>query len=255
MRKKMVAGNWKMHSSRDEAYALVETIKQGADTCMDVDIVVIPSFVHLQTIENSLASSRITWGAQNMYPGQSGAFTGEVSGPMLVDYGCDYVLVGHSERRHVFHEGLDLVAEKFKAALQCGLRPILCVGETIDQREKGETRDILTQQVMSVINLVGIEAFDTAIIAYEPVWAIGTGLTATPLQAQEMHEYIRDELTNFHPDIANHTRILYGGSMKADNAAGLFAMPDIDGGLVGGASLDAKSFLAICRAACVVYEA
>jgi triosephosphate isomerase len=249
MRRKIVAGNWKMHGSRSQAHSLVEGIKQGATSCSSIDIIVFPSYVHLQQTEALLNNSNVTWGAQNLYLGESGAFTGEVSAPMLVDYGCRYVLVGHSERRQIFHEDLDLVAAKFKAALQFGLTPILCIGETLAQREQGETWNILKQQLTSVIETSGIDAFEKAILAYEPVWAIGTGLTATPVQAQEVHEFIRLELTKHHASIANRMQILYGGSVKADNAAGLFAMPDIDGGLVGGASLDVKSFLGICHAA------
>jgi triosephosphate isomerase len=250
MRRKIIAGNWKMHGSRASAQSLIEGIKQGAAKLSAVDIVVFPSFIYLPLAENLLKGTSIAWGAQNVYPGESGAFTGEVSGPMLVDYGCRYVLIGHSERRHVFHESLDVVAAKCKAALQFGLKPVLCVGETLAQREKNETRDVIQEQLVSAIDLVGIEAFENAVIAYEPVWAIGTGLTATPLQAQEVHEFIRGVLKMHNEKIANRMQILYGGSVKADNAAGLFAMPDIDGGLVGGASLDAKGFLAICQAEC-----
>lgn len=249
MRRKVVAGNWKMHGSRSQAKALMEGIKQGLPAHSTIDTIVFPSFVHLPEAETILKNTPIAWGAQNMYLGESGAFTGEVSAPMLVDYGCRYVLVGHSERRQIFHEDLPLIAEKFKNALQFGLKPILCVGETLTQREQGQTREIIQQQLKSVIDLAGIQAFEKAIIAYEPVWAIGTGLTATPLQAQEVHEFIRSELAKFHVDTANRMQILYGGSVKADNAAGLFAMPDIDGGLVGGASLEVKSFLGICQAA------
>jgi len=170
---------------------------------------------------------------------------------MLVDFGCQYVLVGHSERRILFNEDLVLVAAKFKAAMKAGLQPLLCVGETLAQREKGETERVIKDQLESVLQDVGVEVFRRSIIAYEPVWAIGTGLTATPEQAQEVHLFIRDVLGRRSMEVANAMRILYGGSVKADNAAGLFAMPDIDGALVGGASLEAKSFLAICQAAMV----
>lgn len=249
MRRKIIAGNWKMHGSRSQAQSLVEGIKQGIASCSHVDVMVFPSFVHLQLIQSLLSDTAIKWGAQNCYLGESGAFTGEVSVPMLVDYGCHAVLVGHSERRSLFHEDLDLVAAKFKTALQFGLTPLLCIGETLAQREQGETRSVIQEQLVSVIDSAGIAAFEQAVIAYEPVWAIGTGLTATPLQAQEVHEFIREVLSRYDAGIANSMRILYGGSVKADNAKGLFAMPDIDGGLVGGASLDAKSFLAICQGA------
>lgn len=252
MRKKIVAGNWKMHGSRCDAQTLMESVKKGSKALPQVNVVILPPFVHLQQTQAMLENSGITWGGQNLYLGKQGAFTGEISGPLLVDYGCQYVLVGHSERRIIFLEDLTLVAAKFKAALDCGLIPILCVGESLEQRESQKAEEVISQQLESVIELVGIEAFNKAVIAYEPVWAIGTGLTATPQQAQEMHQFIRQQIGKQDIDIANKLRILYGGSVKADNAAGLFAMPDIDGGLVGGASLDAGQFLEICRAACGV---
>lgn len=238
-----------MHGSRAEAAALLKGIKEGARAYSAVSILVFPSFVHLQLAENQLADSVIAWGGQNLYLGKAGAFTGEISGLMLVDYGCQYVLVGHSERRLLFHEDAIVVAEKFKAAIEFGLQPVLCVGETQQQREQGQTEAVIAEQLQAVLQLVGADVFRLAVIAYEPVWAIGTGLTASPLQAQAVHEYIRSLLTEYSIDVANTVRILYGGSVKADNAVELFAMPDIDGGLVGGASLDAKSFLAICQAA------
>ncbi len=250
MRKKMVAGNWKMNGSRYEAYALLEAIKQGAGAFSSaVDVVVFPSFVYLHQCEEVLADSLVAWGAQNLYLGKSGAFTGEISGPMLVDYGCQYVLIGHSERRQWFHEDLNWISPKFKAAIQCGLQPILCLGETLEQRNEGKTENIIQQQLASVIEAASIDAFRQAVIAYEPVWAIGTGLTATPEQAQAIHAFIRQTLRHYNADVAEGVRILYGGSVKPDNARDLFAMPDIDGGLVGGASLEAKGFLAICQAA------
>lgn len=247
MRKKMVAGNWKMHGSRCGVISLLTDIKEGAQGLSEVDIAVFPSFVHLSAVEEALADSLISWGAQNLYLGETGAFTGEISGPMLVDYGCQYVLVGHSERRILFNEDLLLVASKFQAALQCGLQPVLCVGETLAQRERNETETVIKDQIESVIQLVNINLFKHAVIAYEPVWAIGTGLTASPEEAQAVHQFIRSCLAKHHVEVADTVRILYGGSVKPDNAKGLFAMPDIDGGLVGGASLDAKSFLEICR--------
>jgi triosephosphate isomerase len=244
----MVAGNWKMHGTRREVCSLVESLKQNLGT-PGADIVVFPSFIHIPQVEQLLAGSPIAWGAQNMYLGASGAYTGEISAAMLVDYGCRYVLIGHSERRMIFQEDLSLIAEKFKSALQAGLQPILCVGETLGQREQELTEKIIQEQLQSVIDLTGIESFNQAIIAYEPVWAVGTGKTATPEQAQEVHAFIRQLIKKQSNILGNALRILYGGSVKADNAEGLFAMPDIDGGLVGGASLDAKSFLAICKAA------
>jgi triosephosphate isomerase len=246
MRKTLIAGNWKMHGSRSQIKALIEGIKQGAKEYPEIDILVLPTFIHLPEVQALLAHSSILLGAQNLYLGTQGAFTGEVAGPMLKEYGCDYVLIGHSERRSIFHEDLTLLANKFKAALEAELKPILCIGETRAQREQGETEQVVSQQLDSVIAINGIDAFRQAVIAYEPVWAIGTGLTATPEQAQAVHAFIRQRLAQNKVDIASTIRILYGGSMKPDNAASLLAMPDIDGGLIGGASLDATSFLAIC---------
>jgi triosephosphate isomerase (TIM) len=249
MRRKLIAGNWKMHGLRRDVDVLLTAIKHGAQTLKQVDIVVFPSFVHIPQAQNNLENTSVVWGAQNIYIGESGAFTGEVSGPMLVDYGCRYVLIGHSERRLLFFEDLPLVAAKFKAAVQCGLQPILCLGETFTQREKNETERTLSEQLESVIESVGIDMFHEALIAYEPIWAIGTGLTATPEQAQAVHTYVRRQIKRHSVDVADTMRILYGGSVKADNAKALFVMPDIDGGLVGGASLNAASFLAIAKAA------
>lgn len=249
MRKKIVAGNWKMHASRNEARELLSTIKNSAADLNHVEIIILPSFVHLQLSEEILKNSGITFGAQNLYMGASGAFTGEVSGTMCKDYGCQYVLVGHSERRSLFHEDLSVVTQKFQSAIEYGLKPILCVGETLDQRERGETERVISEQLSAVINTTGIDAFRKSVIAYEPVWAIGTGLTATPAMADEVHAFIRAYLSKENLEVGESMRILYGGSVKADNAKDLFAMPNVDGGLVGGASLQAQSFLEICRAA------
>jgi triosephosphate isomerase len=249
MRRKLIAGNWKMHLTREEASALLDAIKKGAADLRQVDVAVFPSFIYLPLAENILAKSPVTWGGQNMYMGESGAFTGEISGPMLLGYGCRYVLIGHSERRLVFFEDLPLVAAKFKAAIQCGLQPVLCLGETLVQREKDLTERVISEQLESVIESAGIDVFHQAVIAYEPVWAIGTGLTATPEQVQSVHAFIRRQLARHHIEVASTMRILYGGSVKADNAKALFAMPDVDGGLVGGASLNAAHFLEICQAA------
>jgi len=249
MRKPLIAGNWKMHGSVSQAKTLIEGIKQGAVNCPQIDILVCPAFVHLSLAHHLLEKSSVMLGAQNLYLGAQGAFTGEVSGVMLRDVGCEYVLVGHSERRSLFHDDLAVVAEKFKAAVQAGLKPILCVGETRAEREAGQTETIIRTQLQSVIDAAGIQAFQQAVIAYEPVWAIGTGLTASPEQAQAVHAFIRQLFAQINVDLAKTIRILYGGSMKPDNAASLLAMADIDGGLIGGASLDANSFLAICTAA------
>ena len=254
MRKPLIAGNWKMHGSLSQAAALIDGIKQGASSLASVDFLVCPTFVHLSLAHQLLEYSSVMLGAQNLYLGAEGAFTGEVSGAMLKDVGCDYVLVGHSERRSLFHDDLPLVAEKFKAAQQAGLTPILCVGETQAERESGQTEQIISTQLQSVIDAAGIESFQQAVIAYEPVWAIGTGLTATPEQAQAAHAYIRQLFAQNNVALAKTIRILYGGSMKPQNAASLLAMPDIDGGLIGGASLNAESFLAIGAAASQTLE-
>jgi triosephosphate isomerase len=249
VRKPLIAGNWKMHGSMSQAKDLTEGIRTGAIALPDIDIAVLPTFLHISKVQGLLKASTVKVGAQDLYPGAQGAFTGEVSGPMLKDAGCDYVLVGHSERRSIFHEDLKAVATKFKAAIDAGLTPILCVGETQAEREEGKTEKVVREQLESVIQFAGIESFAHAVIAYEPVWAIGTGLTATPEQAQEVHAFIRQILAQNKVDIAKTICILYGGSMKPENAASLLAKPDIDGGLIGGASLDAGSFLAICKAA------
>lgn len=248
MRKKLIAGNWKMHGFLNQITDLVTGIHEGHPS-NKVDIVLLPTFVHLSTVQKLISDTHLQLGAQNLYLGTQGAFTGEVSGPMLKELTCQYVLVGHSERRSIFQESLTLVAEKFKAALEAGLTPVLCVGETLDERERGDAEKIIYDQLISVIQFAGIDAFSHAIIAYEPVWAIGTGLTATPIQAQTMHAYIRGVISQLKVDIGQGIRILYGGSVKADNASALFAMQDIDGGLVGGASLDVANFLAIINAA------
>ena len=249
MRTPLIAGNWKMHGSLSQVTALMQGIKAGAHAFPDIDILVCPTFVHLPLVAEAVAGTPLLCGAQNLYVGTHGAFTGEVSGPMLKEIGCRYVLVGHSERRSIFHEGLHLVAAKFKAAINAHLTPILCIGETRAQHEAGERENVIREQLESVIQFAGVNALHHAVIAYEPVWAIGTGLTATPEQAEEAHAYIRYHISQNNVDIGNTIRILYGGSMKADNAASLLAMPNIDGGLIGGASLDANSFLTICAAA------
>lgn len=254
MRRPLIAGNWKMHGSQSQVKTLIDGIRQGASAYSDIDILVLPTFVHLSQAKALLTQGNVSLGAQNLYLGAQGAWTGEVSGPMLAELGCQYVLVGHSERRSIFQEEVSLVAQKFKAALEAGLTPILCVGETRAQRESGETEKVIREQLESVIQFAGLAAFQQAVIAYEPVWAIGTGLTATPEQAQEVHAFIRKLIMQNNVDMARTIRILYGGSMKAENAASLLAMPDIDGGLIGGASLEAKSFLAICAAASQAVE-
>ncbi|MDE2314960.1 MAG: triose-phosphate isomerase [Xanthomonadaceae bacterium] len=248
MRKKLVAANWKMHGSRSMANALCGDIA-AADTD-GIDVVICPPFPYLVDVATACAEAGIGLGAQDLseHEGQ-GAYTGEVSAAMLADCGAQWVLVGHSERRQYHGESDVLVARKFAAARAAGLTPILCVGETLAQRQAGETETVVARQLQAVLDTCGIGSFDTAVISYEPVWAIGTGHTATPEQAQQMHAFIRSQLQKEDAMIARLTRLLYGGSVKAANAAELFAQSDVDGGLIGGASLTASDFLGICAAA------
>ncbi|HTV85975.1 MAG TPA: triose-phosphate isomerase [Dyella sp.] len=248
MRKKLVAGNWKMHGSRSMAEGLVHEIAQGKPS--DIDVLMFPPFPYLQPLAAAYAGSGIGFGAQDVseHEGQ-GAYTGEVAAAMVADVGARWTLVGHSERRQYHGESSELVARKFAAARAAGLTPILCLGETLAQREAGETEAVIGRQLQAVLALNGIASFDTAVVAYEPVWAIGTGRTATPQQAQDVHAFIRSQLAQGDAMIARLTRLLYGGSVKAANAAELFAQPDVDGGLIGGAALVAADFLAICNAA------
>ena len=244
-----MAGNWKMNGSRAEATALVDAIARGIGTASRVEVAVCPPFILIPLVAERLAGSAVAWGAQNLSVHKSGAYTGEISGSMLKDFGCTYVIVGHSERRTYYGEDDRLVAEKVVAAQGQGLVPILCVGETLAERESGQTEQVVARQLDAVLARAGIAAFANAVVAYEPVWAIGTGKTATPEQAQAVHSFIRDKLAGFDRSIAERLRILYGGSMKGSNARELIGQPDIDGGLIGGASLQAEEFLAICRAA------
>ncbi len=250
MRRKFVAGNWKMNGSAESTRELLDGICQGAADVAAVELAVFPPFVYLAQVEQRLSSTGIGWGAQNLSEQASGAYTGEVAGSMLQDFHCPYVIVGHSERRTLYGETDQIVAEKFVAACKLGIKPILCVGETLEEREQGVTEAVVGRQLKTVLELGGIDSFNDAVIAYEPVWAIGTGLTATPEQAQEVHAFIRARLAAADADVAVKTRILYGGSVKGSNAGDLLSMPDIDGGLVGGASLKAEEFLAIARAGC-----
>lgn len=250
MRRPLVAGNWKMNGTRESASALVKAVAAGASNCSGVDIAVCPPFILLPEVRGMLAESGVRLGAQDVSRHTSGAYTGEISGAMLREYGCDYVIVGHSERRTYHAESDEWVADKTIAAYKAGLVPIVCVGETLEQREAGETEKVIGRQIDALLtNDERRRALATAVIAYEPVWAIGTGRTASPQQAQEVHQYIRHRLAQQDNLLANRIQILYGGSVKADNAAELFVMADIDGGLIGGASLNANDFLAICQAA------
>ncbi|PSJ16769.1 triose-phosphate isomerase [Nitrosomonas supralitoralis] len=248
MRKKMVAGNWKMYGNLLENKQLLAALVAELNGVREDVIVVCVPYVYLPSTQNELQNTTIAWGAQNVSQYEKGAYTGEISASMLSDFQCKYVIVGHSERRMLFGEDNDVVAEKYVAAQRAGITPILCVGETLEQREAKITEQVIEQQLMSVINVAGIESLSKAVIAYEPVWAIGTGKTASPEQAQEVHAFIRAGVAKQNLGVANQLIILYGGSVKANNAPQLFAMPDIDGGLIGGASLIASEFITICRA-------
>jgi len=256
MRKKLIAANWKMHGTLSSVRELMQKIIFGIDETKkseiknsNIDIAIFPASIHIPLLSELLKNSNIMFGAQNFYCEPAGAFTGEIALPMIEEFGCQIVLVGHSERRQIFFEDNKLIAAKFCAAIKQNIKPILCVGETRIERETGETENIIRSQLASIVEAASINAFGSAVIAYEPVWAIGTGLTATPEQAQAVHSFIRTWIAEQDVNIAAKLQILYGGSVKAANAAALFAMPDIDGALVGGASLNAEEFLAICRAA------
>jgi triosephosphate isomerase len=238
-----------MHGTRESARALGRAIAAGLPGLDSIDVAICPSFVHIPELSPLAAESSLLLGAQSVADQDEGAFTGEVSGAMLREFSCSLVLVGHSERRQLYGESDALVAQRFAAALRPGLMPVLCVGETLDQHVAGEAKPVVRRQLEAVFAALGDAAFQRAAIAYEPVWAIGTGRTATPQQAQEVHAYLRTLVAERDPEGAADVRILYGGSMKPDNAAALFAEPDINGGLIGGASLKAEEFLAICRAA------
>jgi len=245
----MVAGNWKMHGTRASVAELLKGLGNEA-LPGGVDVAVFPSSLHVERVIDGLQGTSIEVGAQNcaVQTGQ-GALTGEISSTQLADAGCSLVLIGHSERRQVIGEQEDVLVRKFEAAQAGGLTPVLCIGETLAEREAGKTLEVVGRQLSSVIDALGIGAFANAVIAYEPVWAIGTGLTATPEQAQDVHAAIRAQLAAENSEVAQGVRLLYGGSVKAANAVQLFGMPDIDGGLIGGASLNADEFGAICRAA------
>lgn len=249
-RKPFVCGNWKMYKTVSETKTLLEAIVAGARGMEGVEIGVAPPFTSLQAAHAALAGSNILLSAQNVHPAKEGAFTGEVSVPMLKDVGCGYVIIGHSERRTLFGETDAGCAEKVSAALEGGLRVILCVGETLAERDAEKTLEVVTTQLLGGLSKVAPAQFASVVIAYEPVWAIGTGRTATPEQAQAVHAHIRKDIAaKFGAEVAAALRIQYGGSVKPDNAEALFSQPDIDGGLIGGAALKSDSFLAICKAA------
>jgi triosephosphate isomerase len=249
MRQPLVAGNWKLNGSRAANAQLIRGITGAIGSLSGCEVAVCPSYVYLGDVAELIRGTPVRLGGQNVSREAAGAFTGEVSAAMLRDVGCTHVIVGHSERRALYGESDQLVAEKFVAAQSAGLVPILCVGEILEEREAGRTVDVVSRQVAVVLERVGSQAFESAVVAYEPVWAIGTGLTASPEQAQDVHAQIRAIVEAADARIAAGLRILYGGSVKGSNASALFAMSDIDGGLIGGASLDADDFVAICQAA------
>lgn len=252
MRRKIVAGNWKMNKTVDEAVDLVRSLKEklASGPVDDVDVVVCPPYVDLVSVRDVIAGSKIGLGAQNVYWEDAGAYTGEISAGMLLSAGCGYVIVGHSERRQYFGETNATVNKRLKKAFAAGLVPIMCVGERLEQRQAGITRAVVEIQVREGLADISADQVKRMIIAYEPVWAIGTGINATPEQAQEVHRFIRELLADmFGEDVANAVRIQYGGSVKPANAAELMSQPDVDGALVGGASLKADSFYEIVRAA------
>ena len=250
-RKKIIAGNWKMNRTASDAKALAAEVLLEVRKFDEADIILCPPFTALGTVAELIGEvPNVFLGAQNVHPAPSGAFTGEISVAMLRDFYCRYVIVGHSERRQYFHETDAMVLEKVKAALAGSLKPIVCVGETLKEREAGAWQEVVTKQIRDGLKDIPEKDFSDIIIAYEPVWAIGTGKTATPAQAQEVHAFIRGLIAKqVSPEVARKIRIQYGGSVKAENAAEILHQPDIDGALVGGASLDARAFAAIVLAA------
>lgn len=244
----LVAANWKMNGTLATIRPLLHQIKQGLQSADNPEVAICAPHIYIQEVRDVLQGSTLRLGAQNVSEHLSGAYTGEISAPMLADFSCRYVIVGHSERRTLYQESDQIIADKFMKVCAHGLIPILCVGEQLPERESGVTEQVIARQLNEVIHKAGIGLFENAVIAYEPVWAIGTGRTATPDQAEEVHGFIRLQLARHADAIADKIRILYGGSVKADNARELFSRPDIDGGLIGGASLVAGDFLAICQA-------
>jgi triosephosphate isomerase len=248
MRQPLIAGNWKMNGSKRETVELLTGIKAGIGSISKSAVAVCPPFPYLYLAEEMLKDTAVAYGAQDCSREEGGAFTGQVSASMLSDFGCAYVIVGHSERRIFNGETDAIIARKFELAVASGLTPILCVGETLEEREQGKTEEVVARHLDGVLDSAGADAIAQGVVAYEPVWAIGTGVTATPEQAQEVHAFLRQRIAKKSADVAAKTRILYGGSMKPGNAHELMAKADIDGGLIGGASLNATDFLAICQA-------
>jgi triosephosphate isomerase len=250
MRTPLVAGNWKMNGTTASIGELLQGLKKEIDANQQAEMAVCPPFVYLSQVAAELQGSSIKWGAQNVCDKpDAGAYTGEIAGFMLKELGCQYAIVGHSERRSLYGDSNEKVADRFVAAQSAGLTPIFCMGETLQEREQNITEEIVAKQLDAVINRAGVQALENAVIAYEPVWAIGTGKTASTDQAQQVHGFIRQRLAGHDKTLAESVRILYGGSVNAANASDLFAMPDIDGGLIGGASLKVLDFMTIYRAA------
>lgn len=249
MRKPLVAGNWKLNGSLTSITELLSGIKDLASEVTVAELAVCPPFIYLSHVQQQLADTGISFGAQDCSDQDNGAYTGEVAASMVKEFGSKYVIVGHSERRHIYGESNEMVAVKFEQVKKNNLVPILCVGETLQDREDGHTEVVIAKQIDAVLDLLGIDGFNDTVIAYEPVWAIGTGHTATPKQAQEVHDFIRCKIDALNKDIAANLRILYGGSMKPENAKQLLQQNDIDGGLIGGASLKAQDFISIAAAA------
>jgi len=251
MRNTLVAGNWKLNGSKASIAELLKSILAGmsdGSVTANTEVVVCAPYIYIPHVEGLLTGTTIGFGSESISEHDSGAFTGEISGLMLNDFSCEYAIVGHSERRTIFGEKDADSANKFAAARKHGIKPILCVGELLEEREEGITETVVARQLDAVIDLEGVEALADAVIAYEPVWAIGTGMTASPQQAQDVHAFIRGKIASLNAVVAEKVQILYGGSVNGSNADELFAMPDIDGGLIGGAALKAEDFLAICRA-------
>ena len=252
MRRKLVVGNWKMHGSRTQVRELIEGLATGTAGFKKVEIAVGPTLLHMGLVAELCATegaSHLKLAAQNVVAESEGAFTGEVSAPMLTDYGVNYVMVGHSERREIYADTDQIVAAKFKASQASGLIPILCLGESLAQREQGISAEVVLAQLNAVIEVAGLESLQSAVLAYEPIWAIGTGKTASKEQAQEIHRVLREHIAKSDTTVAKGIRILYGGSVNAANATELFSQADIDGGLVGGASLKVEEFVSICKSA------
>ena len=249
MRRRVVVGNWKMNGSIAKNKLLLEAIVEGVRALHNTDCVVCVPYPYLGQTQTLLQATNVGWGAQNLCPQDDGAITGAVSPSMLIDYGCSHVIIGHSERRVLLHETDDTATARFIAAIKAGLTPIFCMGETKEEREADWTHYVVGRQLDSILRRYGPEVVGHAVLAYEPLWAVGTDNPASPEQAQEVHEFIRKRIARCDKEVAKNVRILYGGSLNPVNAKAIFSMPDIDGGLIGRASLDAKTFVAICKAA------